>query len=73
METTYTKERLDKINYSYPWNGSIINSNESKSKENNTYKLYATGDANISQGRIYVSLPSNIKITDEIRRKYNLM
>jgi len=53
------------------WNGSI---NEPfKSKKDDNYKLYSTGDVSISNGRTYVSLPVNLELTFEICRKYNIL
>ena len=74
---TYSKTSLDRMNCSYPWNGSIKHS-ELKPKFNNSnnsnlYKLHATGDCNISNGRVYISLPADLKINDDVKKKYNLM
>ena len=80
MEQTYSKETLNIMNCRYPWNGSIKHSdlktnsiNSINSINTNTYKLYATGDADVSLGRIYISLPTTLKITNDIKKKYNLM
>lgn len=37
------------------------------------FTLQATGNCEISNGRQYVALPTDLKITEEIRIKYNLM
>lgn len=36
-----------------------------------TAKIYPTGDASLS-GRIYVALPADLKLTEDIIRKYNI-
>ena len=62
------------MNKEYPWNNSIkFPDIYNKDSDNKRYTLYATGDCDISTGRQYISLPSNLKITEEIKRKYNLM
>lgn len=68
---TYTIQTLNSMNYKYPWNGtiSIDNNNNNNSK---CMSLYATGECD-SNGRIYVALPSNMIITNHIKKKYNLM
>ena len=63
------------INGRYPWNGSIRTDNVDKYSSKAvklTYKLYATGDADATNGRKYVALPTNTKITPKIVSKYNL-
>ena len=72
MSKQYSVSQLNKINSEYPWNGSIkIDSNKNDEKKN--FTLHATGYCEISNGRQYVALPTDLKITEEIRRKYNLM
>jgi hypothetical protein len=51
------------------WNNTIINAHESEDKVN--YKLYATGDADMT-GRKYVALPANLTITDDVKKQYNI-
>ena len=34
-------------------------------------KIYPTGDASLC-GRIYIALPADLKLTEEIIRKYNI-
>lgn len=63
------------INGRYTLNGSIRTDNVDKYGSKSvklTYKLYATGDADATNGRKYVALPTNTKITPNIVRKYNL-
>lgn len=71
MSNTFYQHEINEMNKTRLWYGSI---NEPfRSEEDSKYKLYSTGDASISNGRIYVSLPANLKITKEIKKKYNIM
>ena len=36
-------------------------------------KLYATGECTIAQGRIYVALPANQPLTQELKQEHNIM
>lgn len=65
----FSTEELKIMNKSYPWNGTI----DIKSSNNNIkYKLHATGDADLN-GRKYVAIPVDTKISREIARKYNII
>lgn len=68
MDRTYNKNEISYMNTKY---GGWIRVPE---KENNkdSYILYATGDATIGSGRIYVALP-NKPLTYEDKIKYNIM
>jgi len=35
--------------------------------------LYATGECTIGSGRIYVALPANQPLTEEVKKKHNIM
>lgn len=71
MESTYSKSKLLEMNsdrtYGSKWIMNIENI-----KDNELAKLYPTGNAGISSGRLYVALPINTKITNEIIVKYNI-
>lgn len=71
----FTAAKIHDMKYSPLWKGTIItdatHSIPHKSNPEATYKLYATGDADM-RGRIYVSLPSDLKITEEIKKQYNI-
>ena len=77
----FSGNQIYNMNSRYPWNGSIKSSdstnmttynlrNENKA---NAYKLHATGDCDITNGRTYIYLPSDLKITNEIKKIYNLI
>ena len=71
MSYTFDKHTIDKMNYNSTWKQSITYGSPSK---NNEYKLYATGNYNLTNGRQYIALDKNIDVTDrQVRRKYNLM
>ena len=73
MSYYYSSNQLTSMNCSYPWRNCIIEPpKEVKSSSTNTYTLHATGDCYLD-GRKYISLPAGITITEEIKRKYNLM
>ena len=76
--TTFTGSQLHSMNASYPWNGSIRNDSSSSTSDishdsKTRYKLYPTGDADATNGRRYVYLPSDLIIKDAVKKKYNLM
>jgi len=69
---------INSMNNTYPWNGTIkdINGsckNGSDKKSSGKYTLHATGDTDLTNGRTYIYLPVNTKITHEVKKKYNLM
>ena len=41
--------------------------------DNKLYKIYPTNNLSISNGRIYISLPSDIILTEYYYKKYNIM
>lgn len=79
MAKEFSSEFIYYLNNKYPWNGSINmphlkeKKNYNYKNDNNKYQLHATGYCDITNGRTYVSLPSNLKITNEVRRQYNLI
>ena len=76
---TYSKDQISIMNMSYPWTHSIrfqdnrMTSSISQKEKNQSYKLYPTGYCDVSNGREYVALPSDLKITSEVKEKYNLL
>ena len=73
MSNHYSSSELMSLNAGYPWRNCIIQPpKDIKSSPTNTYTLHATGDADLN-GRKYIPLPVGTKITEEIKRKYNLM
>ena len=67
----YTSGQISAMNCSYPWSGSLSCADDKKSSSG-LYELHATGDADLD-GRKYVALPKDTKITDEVKRRYNLI
>lgn len=67
----YTGSDIRSINKKRQWNYSINTVEIDNSNSNKNYKLYATGEADMS-GRKYIALPSNTIITPKIKEKYNL-
>jgi hypothetical protein len=67
----YTKARLIEMNMN-PNLGRNWISNIANIDENEPAKLYPTGNASLSGGRIYIALPASLKITKEIELKYNI-
>ena len=66
---TFSLDRVRDMNCQPLWQGTIHIPNGSNPSVN--YKLVATGDADV-RGRIYVALPSNLVIDDDIKRRYKL-
>lgn len=68
----YSRNEINNMSLSNTWYNSILKTDEYKSNTN--YKLHATGDMDLSSGRKYIALPSDIDPKDPyIKRKYNLM
>ena len=68
MDRTYNKNEISYMNTKY---GGWIRMPE-KDPYIKDYVLYATGDATIGSGRIYIALP-NKPLTLEDKIKYNIM
>jgi hypothetical protein len=64
----YSAAELHQKNARFPW----INTKHVV-PTNATYTLHATGDCTLQSGRIYVAVPSNVKINEETKKKYNIM
>ena len=71
MLKRYTSGQVTYMNHNYPWSGSLTLGSE-KEGPTGLWELHATGDADLN-GRKYKALPVGIKITEEMKRKYNLM
>jgi len=69
MERTYNVAELQFMNTKY--NGWIRMGEKDPYQKD--YVLYATGDATVSSGRIYVALPKNKVLSYEDKMKYNIM
>lgn len=68
MSTHYCAAELHQKNARFPWiNTSLV------TPASSGYTLHATGDATLQSGRIYIALPSNVKLTEENKKKYNIM
>jgi hypothetical protein len=64
----YSIAEIYRQNAKYPW----IDTSQVKDPHKN-YTLYATGEATLQSGRIYVALPSTIKMDNETKKRYNIM
>jgi len=70
---TYSAQEINDLKNTSLWYNCIINSPPvSQKKENTRYVLHATGDADMN-GRKYISLPADHKLTLFEKRKYNIM
>ena len=69
MDRTYNVAELQYMSMKY---GGYIRMGE-KDPYQKDYVLYATGDASISSGRIYIALPKNKVLSYDDKIKYNIM
>ena len=71
---TFSNIQLQVMNYDqkYGCNWIIYDTNIHINKHKD-YKLYATGDYNMSSGRIYIALPANKALTNSDKIKYNII
>ena len=71
MDRTFDKSTLEKMNtdpkYGRNWIKNLDNMNAQED-----IKIYATGNASIHNGREYIALPANKKLTPEERIRYNI-
>ena len=71
---TFYKNELSKMNCSYPWTGAIkLFDDKSYNEQDKPYSLHPTGFADSYNGRQYIALPANLKITPDIKKQYNLL
>ena len=68
----YTKKNLRELKGISLWRNSIDDTQVGQLDNKPTYKLYATGEADASNGRTYIALPVNMKIGEKEKKKYNL-
>ena len=66
----YTYDQINNLKQSKLWINSIIDPKIGKSKY---YKLYPTGDMDLTHGRKYIILPDYINVNSDIKKQYNLM
>ena len=72
---SYSTNELHRMNYNSKYGSNWIIKDDKLTNQNqkNEFKLYATGDATISSGRIFIALPSDTIIDAKIKQKYNLI
>jgi len=72
----YLGSELYNMNLNSTWNGSIIlpdNKTTDVLKDNNNkYLLHATCEIREKNGRQFIALPTDLKITEELDKLYNL-
>jgi hypothetical protein len=68
----FSKFQLQYMNYN-PKYGSNWISNLNNINNKQDAKLYATGDYDMSSGRVYIALPANKILTFEDKKKYNII
>ena len=66
----FSTSQLDTMAKETEWRNKLVLAAEKK--EETKWELHATGDADMN-GRKYVALPKGTKLTDEVKRRYNLM
>jgi hypothetical protein len=68
---SYTKAEVIELNNDTKYGINWIK-NIDKINNHEIVNIYATGDILLS-GRIYIALPSNVVLTNEIKKKYNII
>lgn len=73
--TKYTTQEIKQLSKETLWNNSIKNIQSIPNTEDNKkkYILYATGEADLINGRKYICLPSNKILTSHEKEKYNIL
>lgn len=83
MNRTYKETDVHKLNGTQLWRNSIrlptssdkrlpnLNSAPTSFKQP-SYRLHATGDADTFKGRTYIALPSNLKLTPQMKKEMNI-
>jgi hypothetical protein len=69
---SYTKAQLIELNNDSKYGYTDWIKNIDKINNNELVNIYPTGEI-LSSGRIYIALPSNIVLTSELKKKYNLI
>lgn len=72
MYRTFEVNQIKSMNLDHKYGSGWISNANSLTNEKIQYKLYATGDADLS-GRKYIALPSNQKLTQADYQKYNII
>jgi hypothetical protein len=68
---TFSKSTLQRMNFDSKYGSQWI-TNIHTLKNSQEYKIYATGDCDL-QGRKYIALPANQKLTQGDKIKLNIM
>ena len=68
---SYTKTEVIELNNDTKYGTNWIK-NINKINNNEMVNIHPTGEI-LSSGRIYIALPSNIVLTSDIKKKYNLI
>ncbi len=69
---SYTKAQVIELNNDSKYGYTDWIKNIDKINNNEMVNIHATGEI-LSSGRIYIALPSNIVLTSDIKKKYNLI
>jgi hypothetical protein len=73
---SFSKQQLLNLNndpkYGNNWISNINDNININNNYDDKYKLYATGDSNLS-GTKYIALPENMVITNDVINKFNLL
>ena len=71
----YTTQEIEQLNKETIWNNSIksIQSIPNTQDNKKKYILYATGEADLTNGRKYICLPSDKILTSQEKKKYNIL
>lgn len=64
-------KQLNELSHRDEWKGKL-QVHHANTRQETEYDLYATGNCDIN-GRNYVALPKNLKITGAVKQKYNLL
>ena len=70
--TRYTDGQINGMRYNDLWRGGLSFGGDANKNKSGLWELHATGDADLN-GRKYTALPAGTKITEEIKKKHNLM
>ena len=72
----FTREEINSLKYTDIWRNCITIDDKPdrryKDKKVNEFKNYATGYCDLD-GRKYIALPADLKITKEVKEKYNIL
>ena len=70
--TIFSKSKLQSMNYNSKYGSNWI-TNLNNINNNQGVKIYATGDYELSSGRVYIALPANKVLTYTEKKKYNII